>query len=498
MLVLVGGAIAYFADQVGKKLGKKRLSIFGLRPRHTAALGTILLGITISFCTIVLVAGLSKDVRQWITQGRQAIRDRDELTFQRKEEEQKLLKVQQQVGDEKAQIKQLQDEILLGERKVNEQQAKADLQAVRVSALQARRDALETRLKDTIRRIAQKSLQIKGLQASLVERQKQLEQDYQTLRVVNGERNRAEQQSYKLDQSNQKLAAQIESQKEGLAELQKDKVDLEREKSYLSGEVSDLATTVGEENQKLIAARQHVEELQAQISQLNYEASAFIASVFGPSRLQPMIYAYGQEVARLPVDTHLSRSQAQNALESLLRLARIEATAHGAKEHPGYRVAEVMRRVDEKTGKESSAAEYEARIVDELTGKHEEQVVIATSSLNAFKGEVVSLEIEVKANPVAFRRGEVVASSNIDGASSEPEIYQEVSQLLSVRVRDKALQRKMMPRSDGNDEYGIVPTDEMFRTVQTIKSVGRSVRVQAVALDETRVADVLRLDLQLR
>ena len=36
VLAVVGGVIALIGDRLGTRIGKKKLSIFGLRPRHTA------------------------------------------------------------------------------------------------------------------------------------------------------------------------------------------------------------------------------------------------------------------------------------------------------------------------------------------------------------------------------------------------------------------------------------------------------------------------------
>ena len=48
VLVITGGCIAFIGDRLGSKIGKKRLSLFGLRPRHTSILVTILTGVTIT------------------------------------------------------------------------------------------------------------------------------------------------------------------------------------------------------------------------------------------------------------------------------------------------------------------------------------------------------------------------------------------------------------------------------------------------------------------
>ena len=41
VLVATGGIIAFIGDRLGTKIGKKRLSLFGLRPRYTSTIVTI-------------------------------------------------------------------------------------------------------------------------------------------------------------------------------------------------------------------------------------------------------------------------------------------------------------------------------------------------------------------------------------------------------------------------------------------------------------------------
>lgn len=62
-LIIVSGIIAYIGDLTGFRIGKKKISIFGLRPRHTAVFITIITGIAISIITISILSILSYDVR---------------------------------------------------------------------------------------------------------------------------------------------------------------------------------------------------------------------------------------------------------------------------------------------------------------------------------------------------------------------------------------------------------------------------------------------------
>lgn len=63
IMAIVGGLIAYIADKMGSKIGKKRMSIFGLRPKYTSILLTVLSGIMISVITICVMTIASKSAR---------------------------------------------------------------------------------------------------------------------------------------------------------------------------------------------------------------------------------------------------------------------------------------------------------------------------------------------------------------------------------------------------------------------------------------------------
>lgn len=63
MLVVLGGLIAFIGDRIGMKIGKKRLSIFGLRPKYTSILITIITGIVVAGTSVLVMSIVSQDVR---------------------------------------------------------------------------------------------------------------------------------------------------------------------------------------------------------------------------------------------------------------------------------------------------------------------------------------------------------------------------------------------------------------------------------------------------
>jgi len=62
-LIIISGLIASIGDYVGLKIGKKRVSVFGLRPHYTAIFITIVTGILIAIITITVLTISSQDVR---------------------------------------------------------------------------------------------------------------------------------------------------------------------------------------------------------------------------------------------------------------------------------------------------------------------------------------------------------------------------------------------------------------------------------------------------
>ncbi|MFS8523434.1 MAG: DUF3084 domain-containing protein [Limnochordales bacterium] len=63
ILAVIGGIIAYLGDRIGMRVGRRRLTLFGLRPKHTSVLITILTGILIVAVSLAVLSIASEDVR---------------------------------------------------------------------------------------------------------------------------------------------------------------------------------------------------------------------------------------------------------------------------------------------------------------------------------------------------------------------------------------------------------------------------------------------------
>jgi uncharacterized protein (DUF3084 family) len=63
VLAIMGGIIAYLGDKIGSRVGKKKIKLFGLRPKYSSILITIITGISISAVTLGVMSILSQNVR---------------------------------------------------------------------------------------------------------------------------------------------------------------------------------------------------------------------------------------------------------------------------------------------------------------------------------------------------------------------------------------------------------------------------------------------------
>ncbi len=82
VLLALCGFIAYIGDLLGRRLGKKRLTLFGLRPKHTAIVLTIVTGVLIAAVTFGAALVMVPGFRQVVTKGERLARDNTRLARQ--------------------------------------------------------------------------------------------------------------------------------------------------------------------------------------------------------------------------------------------------------------------------------------------------------------------------------------------------------------------------------------------------------------------------------
>lgn len=64
LIVLVAGIIAYIGDRVGHLVGRRRMTLFGLRPRYTSTIFAVGFGMLIALLVVGVVTAVSQEARQ--------------------------------------------------------------------------------------------------------------------------------------------------------------------------------------------------------------------------------------------------------------------------------------------------------------------------------------------------------------------------------------------------------------------------------------------------
>jgi uncharacterized protein (DUF3084 family) len=64
VLILVSGLVAFIGNLVGRGIGRRRLTLLGIRPRYTAQIITVVTGMLITVVTLAAVLLVSEDARQ--------------------------------------------------------------------------------------------------------------------------------------------------------------------------------------------------------------------------------------------------------------------------------------------------------------------------------------------------------------------------------------------------------------------------------------------------
>ncbi|MDO4204280.1 MAG: DUF3084 domain-containing protein [Selenomonadaceae bacterium] len=171
VLTIAGGAIAFIGDRLGTKIGKKKLSLFGLRPKHTSTLVTIATGLLITITTFGIMAAVSENVRTALFGMEKLNRRMAETQTKLSDANAQLGKAQQETEKSQAALKKSQDDVNRLAKQQNELEKRtADLQSEK------------TRLQSDNSQLKEKNTAMEGDNARLKKEQAELEKQTESLK----------------------------------------------------------------------------------------------------------------------------------------------------------------------------------------------------------------------------------------------------------------------------------------------------------------------------
>lgn len=136
IIAVMGGIIAYVGDKIGTKVGKQRMSLFGLRPKYTSIVVTIITGLMIAAATVGVLSISSRSVRTALFGLDQMYTQMEELNQQIAAKNEELKARQAEIDAQAEQMNTMQEAVQASQQELEEVRAArdamgADLQSVK-------------------------------------------------------------------------------------------------------------------------------------------------------------------------------------------------------------------------------------------------------------------------------------------------------------------------------------------------------------------------------
>lgn len=518
-LVVLGGFLSYYGDLQGRRWGKKRVSILGLRPKHTAILITSLTGAFIALLSILTVLIVAPTLREVVLRGERAIRENKRLNAiliaerianqnrltpllnelkARESERQQLIEERRLIGarlqTERARLARLREDLQARQREIQEAQQTVRQLAARNVQLLRRQQLLEQDLKRGQR-----------LLASVQRRYRTLARQNQNAEAINRELG---QQNLALSRSNLELEQQNHTLEEENVRLSQTNLQLKQEGQELARKNQALEEA---NRQQLAANRENLKqfaELQAKIRELQAEQDALYSRLVGTRqafnqsfaavRQGRLILHAGSELGRRIVPAHQGPIAVRRELERLLDEASALALRLGAVPgENGRAVAIVRKRVVTPAGVQNTSEKDSIdALAENLAGRDVDTVVIAHAINNTVAGEQVLIECTLLPVRPVFRKGQVVAERVIDGRRPSEVVADAIVQFLQRDISLAAKREGIIPQVDpetGTEQVGIITTRDIVSLTDKVRRLRGRVRLEAIARDDLTSADTLRL-----
>ncbi len=493
VFVVLGGVIAIFADELGRRIGKRRLVLHRrIRPRTTARIITFFSGMSITILTIVLLYALSSDVRIWLQEGRRAIAKRDQLQA----DVNRLTKVQSGLKNDNATL--LTDNKNLENTQTQLKDQVGNLSA-QLAALQKKNQQSQALVASTQRRVASLDLQVASVNRSLHDAtaKRDFTESQRRLAVVQRDKAKADfarltKEYADLEKRDLDLDNRRRDSERLLASTQADLDAKTQQTKELDTQIQTLTNSKSQLEAQVSDARQSLADAQRQLGTLTQMAENF-ASRF---RDKPVMFRAGDEIARFPLPSGISKNRSRSAIESAIVDARNKAKERGASRAGNIDYADLID-LPTDNGQVVSVEAQKDLLASELAGSPNEQVLIVFSAFNSFAGEGVVLGFAHLANPVVYQAGQTLAQIRVDGRQDRAHIIQSLNGLGPL-IHSQALKDHMIPTQRGDLSLGSVTPEDILDMYDQIRASRGSVKVLARAKYLTRAGDPLVLDFRVQ
>lgn len=487
-LILATCVIAYWSDNLGKKLGKKRISLFGLRPRQTATLISMVSSVGIMLFTLAVLMLFSRQVRDAILRA-DVLRDRvSKLRSENQGLQTESARLKSSVAEGQEMARKADARTQRALRAAGEATAKANEAGEQTKAAQARLINARGQLASAVsaRAAAQRGEAEAKRGAVLAARKAQLAQtrlasaraqleaaksQYESVRTrlakSQAQLKQAENAKKSLQQSNRRL----------LSESSKQSLNLEQRKA----EVRDLEI-------KLKDLQQQIKTAEAEVEYYTKEAARAVS--------QQVIVGLGQVFAEVVVPPSVEKAQLRRTIYRLLDAGSTTAIKLGGKTY-----------LNEETGV------TRALHLASLTFSNGDPSITENGLIEHFVNYLSSLNVPVSVRLVSVRRyvegdndfqakleavpvnriylqGDTIATQTIDGSQRDAVIFNRLIALINEGgkiAREKGVTPLLSEQVP--DFFAAGTNEQIFDTLRALQAQGKPMLVRMVAAEDIYSVD---------
>jgi predicted nucleic acid-binding Zn-ribbon protein len=510
--VVLGGFISYYGDLQGRRWGKKRISKFGLRPKHTAILITSVTGGVIALLSVLTLFLIVPPVRDVLLRGESAISENKKLNEKYKQDRElaalQLRDDVKRLGVFEGQLRETQAQLGSLTKQTGELRGQNAVLMARKAELQERAVMLEEKVRDQgarVRTAQAKITTLNGLAAELTVWNQNAASINSDLAKVN----------LAMFRENEALKHTNTDLQDDIAKLQKTKTDLVEQIQTKQASYDG----VNEAYHKLLDANTDASRsLDAEIATLKRERddiararellvtelagnSHDFAQTYLALRSSKLTLRAGGELARLTIDSHQGAESVRAALNTLLDRAASKAAGYGAaRGENGREVAIVTKRVvnSGRTQNDDEAASL-ANFTRTLADSDTPTTVIAYVVYNSLAGETALVDLNLQKIVPVYVTGDTVATRRLNAKQATDEVFSEVLGFLQKEVRDAAIQKGIVPQVDprtGTPEVGVAQYSDLFRVTEQARRMGGTVKISAIVRRNLTSADPLDVELR--
>ncbi|MDH7601872.1 MAG: DUF3084 domain-containing protein [Armatimonadota bacterium] len=494
VVILVSGFIAYFGDQLGRWMGKRRLTLWRLRPRHTAYAVTAVTGMLIAAFTLAALVSVNSQFKRLLTEGEHILARNVELTHRNE---------------------QLAARIRLLEQKRDELRREVDRQRREVAAArEAALRAADARVKAERARVKAEAA-VKRLQEEIAARQRDLER-------LTRSRDEAEAKLREKAAELARLQNELAKVRADLEVAQKNVTIARAQQAEALKRLADAQSRLSETNQKLADAQKLLQDQQKAIAEqqetLRLQQQAIVE--LGKARLQAeraameferkliggdIRFRQGDEIARGTISPRQSVFGIKGDLFSLLDTASQRALERGAGIGPNGRAVAVEFTQPVGTDyvvrieNESTCVQMAAEAIAQSAFQPYDALVQVVCSRNSLAGEQVRVKLVLYYNTLAYRKGDKIAETKLDGRVSEGRVLLALISFLQNEVSKAAVKAGIIPvaNPDPRMSLGSDPRSQveaLMAVVERIKAVNAKVNVEVYASSDIFAAGPLNMN----